>query len=150
IARAAEATENKLSALVEENRRLTAEVDGLRLEAGAALSRASEADTNEGALRERIQALSSELRQTRSQLRQTERAVRKLETRQAHSAAQLSKTGLDPVIGAPEAADLISTLLGDLHEVGGLDLQSGQVRLKFALAGSAERTGFVLPTTSTP
>jgi chromosome segregation ATPase len=140
-------TNDQLTALLEENRRLAADFDqvtkevnqvrelgiGLRRELEATIAEAKSATEARQDLVNRLQTL--------------DRERTNLQARLDLASQQLTSQGKIPILPASEVAKLTGDLVAQIQGgFEGLRVRDGELKLKIALAGIDKKTGFVVPT----
>ncbi|MGH2382250.1 MAG: hypothetical protein ACRDG7_13665 [Candidatus Limnocylindria bacterium] len=143
--------EERVTALVDENARLSARLDSVAADSerlqGAAIKLREQLDEANGSL---TAAASEERKLTRS-LQQTESERDRLVERLKLADAQLENQTTAPVLPAKEVATLIDNFVDEVGSgLTGMVVRDGEIKLQVAFAKVGRATGFVVPSADAP
>lgn len=149
--RAASETDDRLTALLEENAKLATRLEETATDGEQLRSAAVK-------LREELDASAKSLEQVRSETAQLTESLGKTESERDHVAerlklaeAQLKTETTTPILPAKEVARLID---GFVDEIGaglpGMSVRDGEIRLQVAFGKVGSASGFVVPSADSP
>jgi outer membrane murein-binding lipoprotein Lpp len=144
------ADEQRISQLIEENRRLAAQIDIVTSDLDLMRVAAEEAKAGLDAARVETEA------RVRAQLTDQIKAIQgqrdSLQTQLNIGRKQLAEQGKTPLLPADKVAEMLNGLVDKMQGgFGGLRIRDGEVKLKVGFGAVGDVGGFVIPTTdSTP
>jgi predicted RNase H-like nuclease (RuvC/YqgF family) len=149
--RAVSDTDNRLTALLEENARLATQLEE-RAADGEQLRSAAEK------LREELDASAKSLDEVRSETSRLTESLAKAESERDQvterlklADAQLKTEAKTPILPAKDVARLIDGFVGELGtNLSGMAVREGEIKLQVAFGKVGTSTGFVVPSADSP
>ena len=141
---------DRLGSVVEENRKLASELEGLRADLGRLEGAPLELRAELDGCRAKLGDAESALKEAQEKLAtlQTERDGLSESLQVAQD--QLAGKGIAPVLPAPEVAKLVNNLVSEFGGFRGIGVRDGEVRLRVAFGKVGRTTGFVVPSAESP
>jgi chromosome segregation ATPase len=144
-----EADDQKISQLIEEDRRLAAQIEIMTSDLDVMRVAAEEAKAGLGAARVETEA------RVRAELTDQIKAVQdqrdSLQTQLNMVVKQLGEQGKTPLLPADKVAEMLNGLVDQMQGgFGGLRIREGEVKLKVGFGAVGDLGGFVIPTIDSP
>lgn len=143
----ASATSDQVDELIGENQRLADELSTAQKTADQVTTQAAKLATVRDDLKVQVADLKTESKALSSEVKTLTKSNTGLSTQLATATAQL-ETSEQPVFIAP---DQVGGLLDDFVnkiDIGGLEVNEGDIRLNVAFAAAGDAAGFVIPSTA--